>query len=175
MRTTYREQLTTLRIQLAEACGLTASAMARATEALLQADVDFAESVISGQDQIAHMSACAEEQAVSLVALQQPVAGELRTIVGAMHVAADVNRMGALAAHVAKLARRRQPNHVLPDTVSPVFERMGAVAVDLAVIAQQVLQSPDPDKAARIREQDGAMDDLHRQLFGAVMDPAWSH
>jgi phosphate transport system protein len=51
------------------------------------------------------------------------------------------------------------------------FAEMGRVAVELANSAQEVLLARDPDKAARIREQDDEMDELHRQLFTIVMGP----
>ena len=78
--------------------------------------------------------------------------------------------------HVAKIARRRHPQHAVPDEVSGNFADMGHVAVELANIAREVLGTRDPEKAARIREQDDAMDDLHRQLFIVLMDDrAWKH
>ena len=81
MRTAYHEQLSELADQLSRLCGLAGAAIQRATEALLQADLASVEQVISCQDQIAALGARAEESAVKLLALQQPVAGELRSIV----------------------------------------------------------------------------------------------
>jgi len=82
-------------------CGLTGVAMERATQALLQADLVLAEEVLADYNQITAMSAHAEESAFVLLALQAPVAGDLRAIVGSLQVAADLDRMGALAMHVA--------------------------------------------------------------------------
>ncbi len=88
---------------------------------------------------------------------------------------ADIDRMGALALHVAKIARRRHPQHVLPEEVNGYFAEMGRVAVELGNSAQEVVLSRDPEKAARIREEDDAMDDLHRHLFSVLMDREWKH
>ena len=52
---------------------------------------------------------------------------------------------------------------------------MGRVAVEMADSAREVLLSRDPDKARRIREEDDAMDDLHRHLFSVMMDREWKH
>ena len=176
MRTAYHEELSELADQLSTLCGLAGAAIERATQALLQADLASAEQVISDQDQITALGARAEESAVKLLALQQPVAGELRTIVSCIQIVADVERMGALAAHVAKIVRRRHPDHVLPAEVEGCFAGMGRVAVNLANSAQEVLSTRDPDKAARIREQDDEMDELHRQLFRLLMDhDGWQH
>ena len=175
MRTAYHEQLDALTRQLADMCGLAGVAMERATQALLQADLPLAEQVISDHEMIAAMSVRAEESAFVLLALQAPVAGDLRAIVGSIQIVADVDRMGALALHVAKIARRRHPQHALPEEVNGYFAEMGRVAVELGQSAQDVLLTHDPEKAARIREEDDAMDDLHRHLFTVLMDREWKH
>ncbi|MGE2716394.1 phosphate signaling complex protein PhoU [Mycolicibacterium litorale] len=175
MRTAYHEQLGALTDQLGQMCGLAGGAMERATQALLQADLVLAEQVISDHDQIATMSARAEEAAFVLLALQAPVAGDLRAVVSSIQIVADVDRMGALALHVAKIARRRHPQHVLPEEVNGYFAEMGRVAVELGNAAKEVLETRDPEKAARIQEEDDAMDDLHRHLFTVLMDREWKH
>ncbi len=175
MRTAYHEQLDQLTQRLGDMCGLAGAAMERATQALLQADLALAEQVISDHDQIVGMSARAEEAAFVLLALQAPVAGDLRSIVSAIQIVADVDRMGALALHVAKIARRRHPQHALPEEVNGYFSEMGRVAVELGNSAQEVLVTRDPEKVARISEEDDAMDDLHRHLFTVLMDREWKH
>ena len=175
MRTAYHEQLAALNDQLGEMCGLAGVAMERATQSLLQADLVLAEQVITDHEQIASASTRAEEAAFVLLALQAPVAGDLRSIVTAIQIVADVDRMGALALHVAKIARRRHPQHTLPEEVNGYFAEMGRVAVELGNSAQEVLLTRDPEKAARIREEDDAMDDLHRHLFSVLMDREWKH
>ena len=175
MRTAYHEQLVALNKQLAEMCRLAGVAMERATQALLQADLVLAEQVIGDHEQIIASSARAEETAFVLLALQAPVAGDLRAIVSSIQIVADVERMGALALHVAKIARRRHPQHALPEEVNGYFAEMGRLAVDLADSARDVLLSRDPEKAREIREDDDAMDDLHRHLFTVMMDREWRH
>ncbi|WP_313672958.1 phosphate signaling complex protein PhoU [Mycolicibacterium sp.] len=175
MRTAYHEQLEALTSKLAEMCRMAGMAMERATQALLQADLVLAEQVIGDHEKIVSTSARAEEAAFVLLALQAPVAGDLRSIVSSIQIVADVERMGALALHVAKIARRRHPQHVLPEEVNGYFAEMGRVAVDLANSASDVLQSRDPEKASRMREDDDAMDDLHRHLFSVMMDREWKH
>ena len=150
-------------------------AMERSTRSLLQADLVLAEQVIGDHEKLVSTSARAEEAAFVLLALQAPVAGDLRAIVSSIQIVADVERMGALALHVAKIARRRHPQHVLPEEVNGYFAEMGRVAVEMADSAREVLLSRDPDKARRIREEDDAMDDLHRHLFSVMMDREWKH
>ena len=175
MRTAYHQQLDALTAQLGEMCGLAGVAMERATHALLQADLVLAEQVISDHDEITALSGHSEETAFVLLALQAPVASDLRAVVGSIQIVADVDRMGALALHVAKIARRRHPQHALPEEVNGYFAEMGRVAVELGNAAQEVLVTRDPEKAARLREEDDAMDDLHRHLFSVLMDRDWKH
>ncbi|ART72301.1 phosphate transport system regulatory protein PhoU [Mycobacterium dioxanotrophicus] len=175
MRTQYHEQLDSLTAQLGAMCELAGTAMERATQALLQADLVLAEQVITDHDQMSALSTRAEESAFVLLALQAPVAGDLRSVVGSIQIVADVDRMGALALHVAKIARRRHPQHALPEEVNGYFAEMGRVAVELGHAAREVLITRDPEKAARIQEEDDAMDDLHRHLFTVLMDRDWKY
>jgi phosphate transport system protein len=175
MRTAFHEQLDSLTEALSEMCGLAGLAMERATQALLQADLLLAEQVISEHDHLTRMQAKAEESAFVLLALQSPVAGDLRVVVGSMQNVADAERMGGLALHVAKIARRRHPEHALPEEVNGYFAEMGTIAVDLGNSAKDVVLSRDPEKAAQISRDDDAMDQLHRHLFTLLMDKEWTH
>jgi hypothetical protein len=126
MRRAYHEKLEGLTASIGELCGLAGASMERATQALLQADLHLAAEVITDYDRIALRAATAEREAFSLLALQAPVAGDLRAILSAIRNIADVDRMGALALHVAKLARRRHPAKALPEEVMAISPRWGA-------------------------------------------------
>ncbi|GAB2916704.1 phosphate signaling complex protein PhoU [Rhodococcus aerolatus] len=175
MRAAYSEQLSDLAGELASMCGLAEIAMQLATQSLLQADLPLAEQVIEEDERIDELRAECEEKAFALLALQAPVAGDLRTVVSGLHIVSDIERMGDLALHVAKIARRRHPDHVLPEDVRPYFTEMGKVAVALAASARSVLLTRDPEQAARLEDEDDAMDDLHRHLFSLMMDREWPH
>ncbi|NMO04400.1 phosphate signaling complex protein PhoU [Gordonia sp. TBRC 11910] len=175
MRTAYQEQMAALNAVLGQMCELAGQAMSSATQALLQADLAVAEQVISDHDRMTALSVRAEEQAFALLALQAPVAGDLRSIVSGFQIVADVDRMGALALHVAKVARRRHPAKALPEEVNGYFAEMGRLAVQLAHNAREVLTSQDPEAALTLQEDDDAMDDLHRHLFTVLMDRDWTH
>ncbi|QMU21110.1 phosphate signaling complex protein PhoU [Gordonia rubripertincta] len=175
MRTAYQEQLEALTNVLGEMCELAGTAMSRATQALLQADLAVAEEVIGDAERMTQLSARAEEQSFALLALQAPVAGDLRGVVSGFQIVADADRMGALALHVAKVARRRHPAKALPEEVNGYFAEMGRLAVTLAKSAHEVLETRDPQAALRLQEDDDAMDDLHRHLFTVLMDREWQH
>ncbi|GAA4383069.1 phosphate signaling complex protein PhoU [Tsukamurella soli] len=175
MRTAYIQQMGAFNDTLGDICGRSGVAMEKATNALLQADLAIAEEVITEHDEIRKLSKRAEEEAFTLLALQAPVAGDLRVVVSGFQIVADVDRMGALALHVAKVARRRHPKRALPEEVNGYFAEMGRLAVELAYSAREVLLTQDPHQAAEIEEQDDAMDDLHRHLFTVLMDRDWKH
>ena len=150
-------------------------AMDGATQALLQADLAMAEQLISDHDELVRMQTRAGEAAFALLALQAPVAGDLRLVFGSFQNVAHAERMGALALHVAKIARRRHPNPALPEEVKGYFAEMGRIAVDLGNSAKDVVLSRDPKQAAQISKKDDAMDQLHQQLFSVLMDKEWKH
>ena len=175
MRTAFHEQLDSLTETLSKMCGLAGLAMDRATQALLQADLAMAEQVISDHDELVRMQTRAEEAAFELLALQAPVAGDLRLVFGSFQNVADAERMGALALHVAKIARRRHPNPALPEEVKGYFAEMGRIAIDLGNSAKDVVLSRDPKQAAQISKKDEAMDQLDQQLFSVLMDKEWKH
>lgn len=147
--------------------------MERATRALLDADIVAAEAVISGHEDLVVREVQAEADAFALLALQAPVAGDLRVVVSSLQNVADLERMGVLALHVAKTARRRHPAHAIPENLNGYFAEMARIAVDIGRDVKDVVLSRDPDKAAKLAEDDDAMDVLHRDLFRVLLNHRW--
>ncbi|MQA60555.1 MAG: phosphate signaling complex protein PhoU [Actinophytocola sp.] len=175
MREAYHVELDRLAQNLAEMCDMAATAMSRATKALLEADLVLAEQVISDDQRVDDARAHCEEQAYALLALQAPVATDLRTVLAAIHAAESLERMGDLALHVARAARRRHPDPVLPAEVAPYFAEMGTVVVRLARQAEEVIKSRDVDAARSMDAADDEVDDIHRHLFTVIMGNDWPH
>jgi len=175
MREAYHVELAELANELAGMCSMVGDAMDLATRALLEADLGLAEQVIGDDTKVDEARSSCEEHAYALLALQAPVATDLRTVLAAIHAAESLERMGDLALHVAKAARRRHPQHVLPDKVVPYFSEMGRIAVALARQAEQVILSKDVEQARALEDADDEMDDLHRHLFTVLMDREWPH
>ncbi|WP_410666801.1 phosphate signaling complex protein PhoU [Amycolatopsis sp. cmx-4-68] len=175
MREAYHVELEQLADNLAAMSLQVADAMERATRALLEVDLSLAEQVISDDSKVDDARAQCEEQAYALLALQAPVATDLRTVLAAIHAAESLERMGDLALHVAKAARRRHPEPVLPDAVRPYFAEMGEVAVKLARSTEQVIKSKDVEAAKTLESDDDQVDDIHRHLFTVLMDREWPH
>jgi phosphate transport system protein len=175
VRDQYQEQLAALGDALADMSLQAATAMELATRALLEADLQLAEQVIAEDLRIDDLRTEAEARAFGLLALQSPVATDLRVVISAIHGAGDIERMGDLALHVAQAARRRHPNPVLPTEIAPYFAEMGKVGVALARKAADVIRTRDLASAAELESDDDAMDDLHRHMFSVLMGPGWTH
>ncbi|MDT5217214.1 MAG: phosphate transport system protein, partial [Mycobacterium sp.] len=103
MRREFHRQLAVLRADLGDMCELSGVAARRATTALLEVDAESAEQVLTDVERLRRLNNAVERRAVSILARQAPVAGDLRATVTAIQIAADADRMGGLAAHTAQL------------------------------------------------------------------------
>lgn len=175
MRTAYDEELIAVNEDLVQMTRLVGTAMNRATQSLLNADLDLAEQVIASDAQVDALTGAIEERCFDLVALQQPVARDLRVIIGALRIAASLERMGDLAEHVAKQARMRYPRPAIPQELRGTFAEMGGLAEAIVAKTGAVIASNDVALAADIAAHDEDMDRLHRELFRIVLSPTWTH
>ena len=176
MRDAYQEQLTALGDALADMCLQTAVAMEDATRALLEADLQLAEQVIADDVRIDDLRAAAEEKAFGLLALQAPVATDLRVVISAIHGAGDIERMGDLALHVAQAARRRHPQLGAARRGGALLRRDGEDRRRARAQGRPRSSAAATSRWPRTLEaDDDAMDDLHRHLFSVLMAPSWSH
>ncbi|MEU8975425.1 phosphate signaling complex protein PhoU [Streptomyces monashensis] len=175
MREAYHEELATISAGLVEMARLVGSAIGRATTALLDADLPLAESVISADTKVDDLQRELEDRAIALLARQQPVATDLRTIVTSLRMSADLERSGDLAAHVAKLARLRFPEPAVPVDLHRTILEMGQLAQRLMAQAAEVLITQDVEAALQLEQDDDRMDELHRTIFQHLMDDRWKH
>ena len=174
MRDAYHDHLDELTASLVRLTALVAGAVGRATQALVDADLDLAQQVISQDVAIDAMYAAIEEQAFDLLARQQPVAGDLRAIVTSLRIVADVERAGDYATHVAEVARRRHPSSALPAQLAPTVLEMGQMVQRIVAKAGAVIASRDLKLAAEIEHDDDVIDALHQRLFGVLLDDTWT-
>ena len=154
---------------------LVGSAMNRATQALLDADLAMSESVIAADAQIDVLSSDVEEQCFELIARNAPDRDELPELIGALRIAASLERMGDLAEHVAKQARLRYPRLSIPQELRGTFAEMGGLAEAIVSKTGSVIASQDVALAADIGRHDAEVDRLHRELFTIVLSPSWPH
>jgi phosphate transport system protein len=174
MRDEYRADLAEVNRMLVTMGESVRVAMRRATGALLTADQTDAEQVVARDVEIDVLYRLVEDKVFDLLARQQPVASDLRIVFTALHVAADLERMGDLADHVARTALRRFPAVAVPESLTKTFEDMGQVADRIAEKITDAISNSDIVAAAQLDRDDDAMDRLHRSLFEQMFDPKWS-
>lgn len=154
---------------------LVQGAMDDATKALLAPDLELAEKVIAADDAIDFMQHDLDARTIDLMARQQPVASDLRTLVTSLRMSADLERMGDMAHHVAKQARIRYPNRSVPEELVKTIEEMGRVAHKIIGKLASVMETRDLDRAVEIADDDDEMDKLHRDLIAVILDDNWQH
>ena len=160
---------------LAELCARAETAMQLANQALLTTDLVLAEQVITDDQRIEQLAEEAEERAVAFLALQAPVAGDLRIVVSGIRMTTSLRRMGQLARHVAILVRRRHPESLLYDGVRDVLINMAQWSVTMAASLRQALITRDLDLVKRLQADDERMNNLHAELFTETLSPSWRH
>lgn len=174
MRATFHGELNHVSDGLVEMTRLAGSAISRATTALLDADLALAESVIVADEHLDALQRDVEDRAVDLLARQSPVATDLRVLVTSLRMSADLERMGDLARHVAKVARLRYPDSAIPPELRATVLQMGQVAERIVAKAGSVIASRDLEIAGELEQDDDEMDRLHRHVFEVLLD-GWQH
>ena len=175
MRNAFHDELDGIGTTLLQMAGLAKIAMNDATTSLLKVDLGMAEKVIAADNVIDDIQHELDARTINLIARQQPVATDLRTLVTSLRMSADLERMGDLAHHVAKQARMRYPNSAVPAELVPTITAMGLVADKLIDKLSSVMEHRDTVRALEIETDDDEMDRLHRELIGVLLSKDWSH
>ena len=175
MRQAFHEQLDSVFSDLADVCRMVETAVGDATQSLLQGDAEVAERVISGDAAIDGAREKIEDTCFSLLSLQQPVAGDLRVVVSALRMVSELERMGDLSVHVAKIARLRVPEVAVPEQVRPTMTRMGEVAEDMVARVSRIITDKDVEAAIELGRDDEVMDQLRRRSFTELLSEEWTH
>ena len=173
MRDHYQHQLDEVLTSLVDLTGDVRKALDDATRALLGADASLAEQVIDGDQAIDVARERIEDASFDLIALQQPVARDLRTLVAALRMVTDLERMGDLAVHVAKIARRRYPAQAVPPLLVPTVREMATTADQMMAQTADIIAHRDVDSAMALEDTDDQMDSLRRSMFQALLSEEW--
>ncbi|HET6729901.1 MAG TPA: phosphate signaling complex protein PhoU [Jiangellaceae bacterium] len=174
MRQAYQEQLEDVTSRLIGMTRKAGEQIRTATAALLEADIQLADRTVAADVDLNRDQLEIEELILELVATQAPVAGDLRAVLSAQRSSSDIERMGDLAVHVAKVARMRYPEVAVPDEFRTTFKDMGRTAEAMAAKAGAVLATRDLEGAAELASDDDEMDRLHRSLFVVIFDDDWT-
>jgi phosphate transport system protein len=173
MRDQYQQQLDAILDELVQMTGGVRDALKKATHALLTADVSEAEAVITGDLAIDAARERIEEESFDILARQNPVAGDLRMLVASLRMVSDLERMGDLSVHVAKVCRLRYPTNAVPDILVPTITDMAKTADEMIASAAEIVETRDVAAALELEAADDEMDTLRRSMFRTLLSESW--
>ncbi len=170
MRTLFNAEMADLAEDLVAMARHVETAITKAAEAILTGNLEIAESVIADDEALDDLETQVDERCVLLIAQQQPVGLDLRTIISALRISASLERMGDLAEHIAKDVRRSYPESPIPDSHREIIENMCSAATEAAGEIIRLLETRDLNVAAAIVEDDDTLDALHEQAYKSLID-----
>ncbi|QBS43303.1 phosphate uptake regulator, PhoU [Nocardia sp. CS682] len=171
VRTQFTRELVALTNDLTLMCRLTHDAAERVTDALVGADLTATYEVFALDERLQTMYGACEARTVVLLALQAPVARDLRHVVTAIQIATELSRIGALFSRVADQVYQSHPGHVAPQPILDILAAMGTLAATRTALSGQAVATGHQEPPA---EQDPglhAMELLHKQLHSALAAP----
>ena len=169
LRTEFHDELDEIQQGIARLSAGVTELVPRATEILLSMDLEGAEYVILGDDEYDAKALVLEEKCFHVIALQAPVATDLRAVVSAIKIIADVERSADLCVNICKAARRIY-GHELDPHLRGVIQKMGDQAQVLFKEATEAYLNLDGVRAAALHDMDAYLDDLHRQFIQVIFE-----
>jgi len=169
LRPTFHEELDRIRTGLARLSASVTEQIPRATEILLDSDLEGAEYMILGDDQTDAQALELEEACFNLIALQAPVAADLRQLVASIKIIADVERSADLCVNICKAARRIY-SHELDARLRGMIQKLSDQATLLFKECTEAYLHSDGSRAAALTDMDSYLDDLHRQFIQAIFE-----
>ena len=175
IRSVCQDELDNVSQSLVDLTAMVSACMTKATSAILSSDLKLADEVIATDVKTDDYQHETDSRIIDIIARQQPVASDLRALVTALRMGSDLERMGDLAHHVAKIARMRHPNAAVPPELVSIIQAMGVTAVAITEKTGIVISTRDTQMALEVERDDDVMDDLHRKLIAVLIEPTWKH
>jgi phosphate transport system protein len=169
IRSVFQDELDGVSQSLVDLTTMVSTSIVKASKALQTADLTLAEDVIATDSKIDDYQHELDARIIDIIARQQPVASDLRALVTALRMSADLERMGDLAHHIAKVARLRHPNTAIPADLLLAFTEMGHVAEKLATKVATVITTRDTEMALQVERDDDEMDELHKKIISGII------
>ncbi|MEV0650141.1 phosphate signaling complex protein PhoU [Phytomonospora sp. NPDC050363] len=168
VRDDFHERLAALDASLVSMARTVTEMMGRASRALLTSDPELARQIVATDAQVNQLRNTVDDQVAELMLLQQPMARDLRFMLAAIRITGDLERMGDLAKHIAKIALLRAPASAVPSEAAPLFTSLSEVAVRIATKMTQILSTRDQLDATQLSLDDDEMDALHKKVFAKL-------
>lgn len=163
----FHDELDELKTRLLAMSGEAEAALASALNALLRRDLEAARRVIEGDADLDRMEVDIEERCMSLLALQQPMAKDLRMLTAALKISNDLERVGDHAVNIAESTLRlAELRAVAPE---PELVEMARITREMLADALEAFVRNDPDAARAVCIRDDVVDGLHRSVFRIVL------
>ena len=173
IRSVFQEELDGVSQSLVDLASMVTESMKKATEALLDAELRLAEDVISADEKIDNYQHELDSRIIDIIARQQPVASDLRALITALRMSADLERMGDLSHHIAKIARLRHPESAVPQELRDIIRHLGDAASKISEKVATVIETRNTAMALELEKDDDVIDTLHRELIGKLTDGTW--
>lgn len=173
MREVFQTELKEVQDRLVEIASDATRIMEQASAAFIRSDVTMADQALANADAIQEKALSLDESVIRILARQSPVSRDLRILVSALRISASLERMGALAGHIAQIARFRYPGSAIPAALKGTFEEMGKLDIELGRKVVSLLKNTDVDLAKEIQAEDERVDELHRSVFDTVLSDNW--
>ena len=169
IRAVFQDELDNVSQSLVDLTTMVSTSVVKASKALQTADLNLAEEVIATDIKIDDYQHDLDARIIDIIARQQPVASDLRALVTALRMSADLERMGDLSHHIAKVARLRHPSSAIPADLLLAFTEMGHVAEKLATKVATVITTRDTEMALQVEKDDDEMDELHKKVISGIL------
>jgi phosphate transport system protein len=169
LRKGFHSELEAAREELVRLAAIVTETIPRATAVLLDGDLEGAEYILRADDEMDARSLNLEESCYQLLALQSPVASDLRQLVALLKMVAEVERSSDLLCNICKAARRIY-GHDLDPKLRGIISKMGDQAQQLYISAIEAFVENDDPKAAALDDMDAYLDALQRQFIQAIFE-----
>lgn len=174
MRKMFDTELETVQNRIVEIAESAHVVVADACIALLEADIKAADRALAGAEGVSDKTLSLDELVIRILALQAPVARDLRVLVSSLRISAALERIAALASHIATIARFRFPSSAVPEPLADTFDEMARLTERLSKKLVKLLKNTSIDLARSIQAADERVDELHREVFEIVLDKNWT-
>jgi phosphate transport system protein len=168
-RRTFHQQLDEIRDDLVRLAALVCERIPAGTQVLLDGDLAAAQALIDADDELDRLALDIEDRCYHVLALQGPVAGDLRALVTAIRLTSEIERSGDLMVNVAKAARRIYGMSMDPRSRG-LLQSMSEEALRLYRHAMDAYVEADAGKAGALADMDDTLDELHREYISGVLE-----
>jgi phosphate transport system protein len=165
----FQEELDTLSTNIAQMGGLTESQLSSALDAFTRRDSELAQRTVDDDRRVDAFESDIETRAIRVIALRQPVASDLREVMSALKIAADLERIGDLAKNIAKRALVIQGDFNTPQRLFQGLSRMGRLAQTQLKAVLDSFSNRDAQQAMNVWRGDEEIDEMYNSVFRELL------